>query len=367
MFNFDSLKSIISHDEPTGKKKKHVTNSEKRVIAVGIAALLVIIALSILFAKAVNSSSALESCGSILFTAQKYSCYQALAYKSKNSSVCNYLPNSQLNACIGNIAQLTQNASLCNRINSSYQYNACIYNISYAKNDISYCSALIGLNQSYCIYRIAQEDRFNSISECNAMSNQSEKSTCTSVYDYNQAITSKTPSYCSMLPNVENSSTFSYILSSNSTNQSNYNYYEYSIHNITPQSYCYYKLATILKNQSYCNYTHGVVSQLCTESFANQSNSTENSTQIKNVTQLCTGVSNYTTELCEYAAYTAIALSEKNVSACLSIINNPLQNSCIVQLASKYNDTEICNYINNNASSQEACLESVGIYINRTT
>lgn len=352
------IRGALSFKRGKDASKYQLTSEkERRILLVAAAIIIFVVAIATLLVRTANSAFTLASCKSIILSRQRYSCFSFLANKTNNYSICSYL-STQADSyyCIATIAVNQQNLSGCGKINASnFAYDGCVQNVSYIKNNVNYCLTLKGDNESVCAYAIAKENGFSSISYCNLITNNSKRSLCNSIYYYNAALSQTIPSYCSLLPSVTNSTLLYIIVSKDFTNKSvaNFSYLSFSELNITPKSYCYYNIARSTKNSAFCSYASGVMLDACYASF-----NTTNTTQITNLSSVCATVPSYAKDLCNFGLFSEQALIGRNVSSCIAISNLTYRNTCIVQLAAKYNDSSYCSYINNNDSAQQACLIS---------
>ncbi len=357
---FNEIRQALSfHNKSKDGKKPQMSHEERRIILIGVTVLLLVVAIVTLLTRTAIGSSGIQACRSIIFAQQRYNCIGNLANTTGNYLVCSYLPiQSSSYQCIRTVAEKRQNASICSSINSSDpMYDSCVENVSYEKNDLSLCLGLRGANESACAYAIARQNLFSSLSYCNAIGNESQRATCGYIFYYNVATSTNTPSNCGYLPNVTNGTLLSLIVSRGNTNQSgaDFNYFSYTALNITPKEYCYYNVAKSTKDKSLCGYTSGTISQICNSSFSANSTASLN---ITSATALCAAAPSYEQALCTYGIFTEKALADQNVSSCFEITDMNYQNSCIVDLASRYNDSSYCNYIDNNNTAQQACIQS---------
>ncbi len=355
---FKGIKEELSFKKTKQDGKRLTTESERRILLIGMTVVLVIIAIVFALGHSVVHQSAFQSCKSIILSAQRYNCMYALANKTGNYSICSSIPTGQMSyQCIAKVAEKQNNVSICNKIDSnSLQYDYCVENVSYSSNNISYCTQLKGDNGSQCAFNIAKKNQFSSIDYCNFVTNYSQKSICNYIFYYNAAVTSNSPYYCSLLPNVTNSTLLTTLISKDYSNQSvtsSFDFLSISVINVTPMSYCYYNIAKSTNNKLLCGYTSGVISNECYNSF-NSSNSTY---QFTNISSICSSAPSYIRDTCNYTVFTEKAISEQNVSSCLMIGNSTYKDTCIVQLASKYNDGSYCSYISNDTDKQ-ACYVS---------
>jgi len=324
-----------------------------------ITAILLIVAFSMIVTTTITSSSGLRGCQSIVLSPQRNDCLALLANKTKNYSVCSYMSRQPLaDACIRTVAYNSNDVSICSRMSTfSNQYSSCISDISYAQNNINSCTRLKGDNASSCAYAIARKNGFNSLTYCNLISNTTKRNLCSFTTYFRTAVNSKAPYYCSLLPNTTNSTLLNNIVPA-STNKSASDFVYLSALNMTARSYCYYNLAITYNNKTLCGFTQGVIASVCSSRFnaTVQANLT-----FTNLTSLCATAPSYAKSLCSFALFTQKAIAQKNVTSCFQIKESAFQNSCIVQLAAKYNDTSFCNYIARNDSVQSACQESAAI------
>ncbi|MGI0100929.1 MAG: hypothetical protein ACREBH_04420 [Candidatus Micrarchaeaceae archaeon] len=334
---------------------------KRRLVAAIMAVVIVVLAIVTLAVRA-TSSSGFEACKSIVLPQQRDQCFYAFANNTDNYSLCSNIGPSQLSySCIGAIAKRERDADACGMINSSsYLYDSCIENVSYSTGDASYCMRIDGANESLCAYGVADANGFDSISYCSYIDNGSDRNLCSYIYYYGRASYLGMQSYCSMLPNVTNSTVTDALLAKSHPGQTtSFNYISYGELNMTPRDYCYYSAAMSTNNMSLCSMAGSTLGQLCTSSLAAGTNSSLNSSlNITNVSMLCSNAPSYIQSLCLYTVYTEQAVAEKNASVCASIGNATYQDTCITQLATSYNDSAYCSYINDSESAQIACEES---------
>lgn len=353
------------------KRSKHedkrlTTETERRLLLIGITIVLFALAMVTLLSRSIFGSSALQSCRGVILQQEKNDCLFSLANRTSNYSVCSYLsPDQYTYQCIATVAENRKNVSICSMINSSNpQYNNCIERVSYLDNNVNECLLIKGANESECAFSIAREDGFTSINYCNSIANSSQKSLCSNIYYYNTGVLSSTPSYCAELPDVSNSTLLALLVSKDNTNQTestSFNFLAASTLNVSPRSYCYYSIARSTQNRALCALATGAISSECYDSF-----NVTNSTQITNVSSLCASAPSYLKALCSYSVFTEKALAEQNVSACLVIANKTYVDTCIVQLAARYKDGSYCTYINNTDTAQQACYSSASLNISTT-
>lgn len=355
---YRELKDALSFRKNPAAQKK-TSEREDRLIIIAAAAILLVIGVASLVASSAATSSRVQACKSIILSTQRYQCLSELATKTQNYSICSMLiPQSSSYQCMTSIAEAQRNVSGCERVNrNDASYDTCVENVSYERNNATMCSLLSGNNQSTCAYSVAKENGFSGIAYCNAIDNTSQKALCDSIYYYGAAQQSLSPTYCGYLPNEDNGTLLTTIVSKDYTNQqaSNFSYLSLSQLNITPRDYCYYSIATESENQSVCNFASPSISQLCRESFSANSTAITN---VTNATTICASAPSEVQGLCLYGVYTDAAISSKNVSYCMQITNATYQNSCIVDLVSKYKESSYCNLIANNDTEQLACQES---------
>jgi hypothetical protein len=344
------------------------SESEKRLALLSIAGVLVVIAIAILLLRSQSFLyNKLGSCKSIAFGVQRNQCFSSLANSSSNLSICKLISSPRSSSyCISAIAQRTRNITACSGLErNSSVYAGCIENVSYLLDNPSYCRLLGNNSQSAsgCIYSIAELNRFSSISYCSYISNATEESMCTNMYNYNLAERLDAPNYCSMLPNAtDNNLVSEMILDTYANKSSNLAYYSFYSLNLTPSGLCYYVIATNSRNQTICSKTTGAISDLCYSNFTypNQSSNL-------NISGICSSAPNYTEGLCAYSISTAKALSQRNASICSGINETYYQYSCIVALAARYGNSTYCNSIVGNDSAKSACILSAGANLSNVT
>ncbi len=371
MPGIDGLRDLLSLTKHDSKDVSRFNETERRLFLVLATLLLLAIAIILLVVTSVKSSGALSECKAIILQAQRNSCLAVLANSTGNYSVCTLIqPLQGSYQCIGMLAQREKNLSGCQLINpGNGEYNSCIVSISYAEGNIDYCQMLKGINESICAYAIARQHTFSNLSECGDISNSTMQSECSSIYYNNLALSSRNPSYCSMLSNSTNGSLLSSVIGadSNASTLSSSSLLAYLYFNMTPINFCYYELANLLGKPSLCAYTGNTLSQLCyaenlTAGIPVSSNSSINYTiGDANVSALCSSVPNYAQSLCTYSAIIEKAVANRNASQCYAINDTSYMDSCILSIATKYNNVSYCNYITNNASSKLACTESAQV------
>ncbi len=340
------------------RKSRVTTESERRIILIGITVLLLVAAV-ILLSIGNSGRSALQGCKSIILSKQRYYCMYSLANETNNYTLCNEIPNSNLaHGCIIAIAENTHNVSACGMVNSSAaQYNDCVESISYSESNPDYCDLLNGENVSTCMFSIAKKNQFESMRYCDSIPNGAERTLCGYIYYYNAATLPGKASYCSLLPDSPNSTTLSEIATSDYTNHSsvsNLNFLALTAINTTARSFCYYEVAIATANKTLCGYSGSALGAECYDYL----NSTNLTSEFNNVSSVCAGAPSYARDICNYTVFTEKALSQKNVSSCFMISNSSYTDSCIVQLAYNYNDSTYCNYITDSNTSKEACYSS---------
>jgi hypothetical protein len=362
------IKEAFSFKSSRHTGESLTTESERRLLLVGITLILFVLALTTLFARTVFSSSALQSCKSILLEQEKNNCIYELANRTSNYSMCSYLsPNQGSYRCIATVAKSRKNVSICTIINSNdIQYSNCVENVSYENNNINECLLINGTNVSGCIFNIARKDNFTNIDYCNAISNTSQRSLCSSIYYYTTAVGARASNYCASLPDTTNATLLSLLVTKDNINESaatTFSFIGISSINVSPMSYCYYKVAASTGNKALCSLTRGPIQSEC---YGALSNTTISANTITSANDLCTSAPSYLRGICNYTVFTEKALAEENASACLLILNKTYSDTCIVQLAAKYRDNSYCSYINNTNDSQ-TCYSSASLGINTTT
>lgn len=340
------------------QKNRITTESERRIILVGVTVLLLAIAV-ISLSLGSTGRSALQGCKGIILLKQKYSCIYSLANQTNNYTMCNAINDNRLSqSCIVSIAENTHNVSMCDKVNSgTSQYADCVENISYSEGNQDYCKLLSGENVSSCMFNIAKKNNFESMAYCDPIPNTTERSLCSYIYYYNVATLLGEANYCSFLPGSYNDTLLSEVVTKDYANQSsisNLDFMALTTINVTTRSFCYYTVATATSNESLCSYVGGTLGSEC-YSYVSNVNSTLN---FNNVSSICAASPSYTQDICNYTVFTEKALSQKNVSSCFMIGNSSYVDSCIIQLAYNYNDSSYCSYITDNSTAQDACYSS---------
>jgi hypothetical protein len=376
------LEKIIDVDKKDDNidEKQRDKNIKNRVMLIGVVALLIVIALSVLFSSVFISRSGLDACTSILLTPQRNQCIANLAGSTGNYSICSSLKNQQQSySCIESIAVQKENLTACNMVKGdNLLYVSCVMNVSYQQSNPNGCSSLDYSNQSACAYNIASKENFSSISYCGPIRNASLKSVCNYTYYLSKALTYNQASYCSLLPHDVNSTLLSQITPPNLQNSSDIIQIEGSSLSIAPSDACYMSVALSTKNRSICGEMTTNMSAICenlqfsTNSTLNNTNSTLNSTTLNTtgIKTICGQIHELTYNLCTFTLFTDKAIVQKNGSSCLEIDNISLQNSCVVNLARNYTNSTYCNYINmSNKSAYNSCVATAqeGSSVNLTT
>ncbi len=368
MSKIGELKGILSASKHDTKRGLNMSEGERRLVTALIAVALLAIALTIVAVTAARSETSISSCKAIILTAQRNSCFAALANSTGNYSICSLVqPQQGSYRCISAFAQSRENVSLCSLIGAGNgEYSSCVTAIASSEGRMGYCLMLAGENESACAYGIASAGMFRNISECNEISNLSKSSACSGIYYNNLAISTRNASYCSMLQNFGGASTLSAILAQNTTGSSlSSELLPYLYFNATPSNFCYYELANLLGTPNLCAYTGTALSQLCyaenlSGSAAGGSGGNYNLTGI-NVSGVCSSVPAYAQELCTYSFLTEKAVANGNASSCYAINDTGYQYSCILSIATKYSNPSYCDYIIGNSTAQLACKESAAI------
>jgi hypothetical protein len=348
-------------------KGKGADDTHKRLVLVAIAAVLVVIAITVLLVGTVVGSTGVGACNRTILETERDQCFASLASATSNYSVCLLIKQNQSSyQCISAVAQKRQDAGICFRINSSSAlYTSCLEGVGYSTDNVSDCLGLNNSSRSSCAYNIALMNNFNNIGYCGDIPNITKNLLCYHMYYYNLAVSSRTPLYCTLLPSVSDYNLSTQMLSQSSSNLSqSLNYSSYYSLNITPQSFCFYRLATLTRNQTLCRYTTGAIASLCGGASAPSNNTLQSAT---NVTGMCSSVPSYAQDLCYYAIATNKAVAERNTSECGTINSTAYQYSCFSTLAIDYGNTTYCNYITGNSTQREACVESTNILASNIT
>lgn len=346
---------------PKNKEKENsqplFSQSERRVILIGITILLFVAAATVLLLGSLRPTP-LQSCKNIVFQKQRYDCIYSLASATNNYSICSLLPNGEPSQCISLIAESQMNASACARLGAGTQYSNCIENVSLKSDNVSYCLDLNGSIEPSCAFNVARSRQFSDLGECSSIKNITKSLLCSYIYYYNAAPKLNMPNYCSLLPDVTNSTLLSIVETKDYLNQSaaiSSQFITTSAINITVSASCYYNTAIETKNKTLCAYAGSTVSGACYDYL--NSTSTNSTFQFNNATALCSKSPYGTNVLCYYALYTEKAVAQKNISSCFEIGNSSYIDTCIVELASTYNDSAYCKSITN-STDQQACYSS---------
>ncbi|MGC8669916.1 MAG: hypothetical protein ACP5TL_02060 [Candidatus Micrarchaeia archaeon] len=350
----DSMKGV----ETRSSYKIKLTLRDKKVLSIAITMLLLVVALVLLMQMSIRKTQ-FQSCESIVVQGYRNSCFANLANSTKNITMCAMISSRNLsNSCDLNIAYATQNALLCNYINSTLPiHDKCIYNIAVNKSNSTMCMSLSSPYKSECLYSLAKQGNFTNVSLCNLIQNTTLFQKCKTSYYYNTALRFKSYKYCKFLPNYTNTSEMLSLINKNLSNSSLIEVgLEISEYNITPQEYCYLKLANETRNISLCNFTHGIAYYMCNGILNYTKPTLKNETL--NETMVCGSLNSSLKTICEYSYTTGLALSQNNVSECLSISNQTFAEDCIYNLASRYNDSSYCKYMANK-TAMAACYQFV--------
>lgn len=320
------------------------------------AAVLVVVAVLVLLLS--GSSNGFQSCSGKLLPQAKYSCYEYYANSTGNASICsnlNGLGAQYSDQCFYAVALAHSNASACSSISSQYLASRCVSNVSVSSGNALDCTPLPEPDKSACSYAVAKSLGFPSLEACNGIANASVSLTCESMYYYNAALATANLSYCSRIPEQPDSAALNAMMSTSSSDQENmalYNYY-----NITPRGYCYSKVAYITGDRQACSSLQTADASLCLSAFAASNYSSMNLSTLKGY---CSNASSYpeVQEACVDSVTLYGAVSTKNVTACLEMNQTGLQYTCVVDIATRYNDASYCSYLNG-TSAQSSCQMSV--------
>ncbi len=353
---FGGKKKQDKQGAPENKKSER-----RRLFILGAFALILVI-IAAVSTLAVGHGGSLSNCTNIILSSNKYNCILGLANSTKNASICSYLPANMDYSCISNIALEKDSLSTCSMINSSSAYySGCISSIAYKDNNIDECENISEPYESSCAYNISVLDNFSNNSYCSVIGNSSLQATCDYRYDYNKAIGQKNITDCSYIPNAQNYTLLNYFTQETSgllgyKNET----FLFPYINATPQEYCDFSIAVLSYNESICGITNGSLSLLCKSEF-NRTVVVNQSTNVSNVTDLCSSVPQSVRSIC-VSSYTSIkAVQEKNSTICTQLSNQQLQNNCYLSIATAYKENEYCTLINN-STLKNICYYDVSNY-----
>ena len=196
------------------------------------------------------------------------------------------------------------------------------------------------------------------LSTCDSIDNASASLLCSYIYYYNAAPRLNNASYCSYLPDQTNHTLLTILETKDSlnlTSAADTQFMTVSELNITTSAACYYNTAVLTKNRTLCSYSGTALAPSCYDYFNTSASRALNFTS---ALALCKEAPYGTNGICYYALYTEKAIAQRNLSSCLAIENSTYQNTCIVELASNYNDSSYCSAIANNTTDQQACVSS---------
>ncbi|MGC9132332.1 MAG: hypothetical protein ACP5HJ_01635 [Candidatus Micrarchaeia archaeon] len=227
----------------------------------------VLILFSNLFLR-IFESKGIEKCKGIIIQTFREDCFQDLAFKTKNVSICNFTENKE--KCIINIAIAQRNISLCNSVGKT-----CIDDIINLINPKE-CLKLNSTLKDYCLVKKAINE--NNESLCNMVENFSFREFCKTTLMF------KTINYAKNFSICENLSNFSkliclYTVARNlntslpqnySFSQLNYSTFLQNISNLVPvlQNLSAISEAIKNKNLSFCSTLTRNQSTLCYILFA---------------------------------------------------------------------------------------------------
>lgn len=335
--------------EPT---KQGIIDKRKLVLYCMIAGVLAIIAL--VWTLASSATTPVQRCNGILLSTNKVSCFSSLALQQSNVSLCNYLQQPSRDSCIGAVAENESALSTCKLISSSATQLQCIEYIAETSNNASACTNLVEPYRSTCAYSIAADKNFSASSSCAVIGNSSLRNSCDYARIYRTALLGMNASQCNALPSEPNESLVS-LLSSAGSGITNSTAQEIALTtlNFSARDYCYYKSAQVEHNTTLCssisaNTIYG--NQLCLGAISNFSYTLTipvNITNKTNQTTLCSSLPSQLYSLCTISTAAYNAVVSRNVSVCLKLSNQTISYSCIATLATTYNDSSFCSYINN--------------------
>jgi hypothetical protein len=307
-------------------------------VLIGLAAISIIV-------REVTPATGINSCKSILYSAQKYGCFEQLALSSGNISVCSYLPSGEVQGCVNQTALKGAGLSACREETNSSIANECIYNMSVSVGLSSYCTQISNQSlESGCIYNAATSGYLDNGSYCSEILNTSESSDCRIIYGYDTALKQMNRTYCDVLPNAVYNSLPTSVLVGSYPKLSNLSFIEeVSFSNLTYNQLCHYSISYLSGTQANAsiipppNATSENLSAICSSS-----NSTLRSSPA------C-----YFTNLIDNASLS------NNPKACLAANNTNYANICILAVAYKYHNSTDCRYATDNSIK--------GICISNTT
>lgn len=341
-----------------------LNRDEYRRIGIMTTIILVIIATSFILLQYLQNNTPLQTCEGVVYQAQRNSCIQSLAINTNNVSICQKLPQTNKYACIDNMSLKFNNINDCATINQSKASSECVTNLAMKNENVNYCNKISNNTlESNCIYTVAKSGYLNNISYCNTINNQTEKNNCKYIYDYDMALSKRNVSYCSDLPNVTTTSTLDkYTLINSYPILSNMSFlFTAYTANLSDRQVCYVGLSKLQNSSNICTSLNGANKKTCLNQSKSVGSTNNNQLVINttNLPNLCSGINkskNYF--LCEFSSLLINASKNDNYSACLSASNENYANICLINLATEYNNTADCNYIQN-LTIRSLCISNV--------
>jgi hypothetical protein len=329
----------------------NLESSPKRKLALLFCGALVVMAAIALATETVGGSG---GCNMVL-SQPRFQCLNSAALRTGDYKYCMRIgPGTAESQCISSLADSTRNASMCSLLGrEGSRYVQCIEAISYATANASVCGTLDPGNQSECAYMLAQNKDFSSISQCLMIQSRQSRSLCLSEYYYSAALNTANYTYCSMLVNSSNYTIMSAL--AKNQNLSSYLSFSYAFLNLSPRDYCYLSLSNMTGSRSCSGISNQTLKAYCKP--ASPSNSIAIS---ENVTTLCSSSPYGLQGICTLALYTGEALASNNVTICNTMSNSSYRSYCIIQLASKYNQSTYCSYLPTE-NETNACIYQAGL------
>lgn len=321
--------------------------------AFALAALVAVAILTLLLAR---PASGVQSCQDKLLPQSKYSCYVYYANLTDNASLCGSLGSlggQYGDQCVYDVATNHSAIGQCGAIRSGYLETLCVSQISLSERNMTGCGQLAEPGRSACIYAIAENESFTDLAACNAIANTTESLECGSTYYYDSAMAAGDPADCAYLQDQPNATALSAVMTAAGSDQSYFALYSYS--NVTPRGYCYSKVAYLTGNRSACGSLSGPDAALCASSFANYGSMNATALESYCASAGSSGIQ----AACIDGITVYDAVSKGNATACMGLNQSGVQYACIVDIATKYNDSSYCSYLNGSAE-QSSCVLNVG-------
>ena len=363
----NSKLKITLDDDINHKKDKIImlSKDEYKHIGVAVTIILVIIAISFVFLSYLQNNTQLQNCKGIVYQSQRDSCIQSLAIKNNNVSICQNLPQTGEYACIDNVSLKTNSVSDCTIINQSKASSDCITNIAMKNKRVNYCTKIANdIFESNCIYNISKLGYIDDISYCNKINNQVQQNNCKYIYYYDTALSTRNKSYCDNIPNTNTNSTLNqYVLMNSYPKFSNISFiFTAYVSNISDRQICYLGLSRLSKSPkslNYCTSLNGTAKKACLNQSTPIGSNNKfiiNSTNLSSLCSVANKSKNYF--ICEFSSLLENASKSDNYSVCLSSSNQNYANICLINLATEYNNTADCNYIQN-LTVRSVCISNV--------